>query len=411
MRTHYLFSIFVGLLCWGCSSDEPRNKGKDEFDPISLSRNQQEIVDAQNAFAIRLFSKVANENTVISPLSVSLALSMTANGAEGKTYTEICDALGYEGATIEEVNTLNRTLIDRLPTADSKTTVAIANSLWINNEHPILNSFKSSIEKIYDANISNLDLYSTKSMSAINEWISKKTCGVFDNFLSSPLRCEAALINTLYFKSVWGAPINKSLTKPEPFYLENGSETKVNMMQTSCTGIIYDDASVIRKDYGNSAFYLCAVMPPEGTTLSEYITALTPDMIKHWNEILTGKSDIGYSEVELGFPKFNITSEFDLIPVLKSLGVESAFSPAADFSKLSETALFISEMKQQARFEIDEDGVVASAVTSESFDDNYCPGIIIPTKKIIFNRPFIYMVVERSTGAILYIGGASNIGL
>lgn len=68
-------------------------------------------------------------------------------------------------------------------------------------------------------------------------------------------------------------------------------------------------------------------------------------------------------------------------------------------------------MKQQARFEIDEDGVVASAVTSESFDDNFCPGIIIPTKKIIFNRPFIYMVVERSTGAILYIGGASNIGL
>lgn len=409
MNLKQLTPILAFLAICGCSSDEPGPKNH-ERQRIELTRSQQEVVTAQNQFALNLFDKcLSNENNVISPLSLSIAMSMAANGANGDTYTEISNSLGFEKLNIEDINTLYNTLIRRLPAADKMTTLSIANSLWIQNGFPILQDFDNNLQEWYDASSINTDLNSDKSVKLINNWVSSHTHGHIDNYITSPLHGEAAMVNALYFKSKWSNRLYTTDRKIK-FHNASGTTTEIEMMNSGGNGrpaVICDGATVVRLPYGNGTYHFTAVLPPEGMSLKEYINSITGETLMNWTNLFDTEIIDEIKYVDITLPKFSTTSRYDLIPILQNLGIKKAFSPMADFSKMSPAAIMITKVLQTARIEVDEEGSVASASTTvvTGITDNYMP----PPPVLILDRPFLYLISESSTGAILFIGNVSEL--
>lgn len=415
MRHQFLTILLVGLFVLpGCNSDEPKPENN-SYQPIETSRSQSDIVMAQNDFAFRLFNKsMKNGNNVISPLSVSMAMSMAANGAKGDTYEEISKVLGFEGMSIDDVNSLNRLLCERLPIADKNTRLSIANSMWLDNGFPVLKTFKDGVSASYDAHIENLDLASPKSLNRINNWVSDNTYGEIPKFFSgeSPHGADACmlLINTLYFKSIWSNPFSKQDTKKWEFRNESGGSSSVRMMVSGEDGYpatVDDDGScIVKMSYGNGSFMMTAVLPPEGMRISDYVSTIDSHTIERWDDIFKANKDVGNVKVEM--PRFTVESEIRLIPVLESMGIRNAFiKDYADFSGMSEEQVFIMDALQKAKIEVDEDGVKAVAVTDVEF--GYTSSRPPINTVIKFDRPFFYIISERSTGAILFVGNVSEL--
>ena len=409
--------LALAPMLWSCSSDEPgKNEGtKDEVKnnprkEIVLSRGQQEIVASQNDFAFKLFGVAAKQgNNVISPMSVSMAVSMTGNGAAGETYEEICSALGLPGASLEEVNTLNRLMLDRLPVADKTTTLSIANSLWSQTGFNILDGFIGNMAKYYDAETTSLDLADKMSIARINSWVADKTDGHIPMILDQPIEATAMMVNTLYFKSVWSTPFSKKNTKKETFNNQDGTKAKVEMMHSDPAhlGLTDEGATVVRLAYGNRTFTFTAILPPEGMTTAEYANSLSADKMVEWNNGFKEVDYIAARPVKVGMPRFTDSSDFDLIPILKELGIKKAFTPIAEFTNLSTVPGFhLTKAAHKATIEVDEEGVVATASTIVAGGfTSVCP---VKADEVVFDRPFIYIISESSTGTILFIGDVNK---
>ncbi len=414
------FNLFlIGLAAMGavgCSSDEPKGGAENGEDTprveIELSRGQQEVVNAQNGFALRLFNQLLStgaptKNHIVSPLSLSLALSMTANGAAGTTLDEIYTTLGYEGATSEEVNSLARVMMDRLPAADGKTRLAIANSMWINSGLPVLDSFKQDGMKWYDAEIANLKLNTDDARHTINKWISNKTEKMIPEFLKENLTCKLALINTLYFKSTWSRAFDAGMTKPMIFNNISGGKPLVKMMdsgsETVFRGCEDDGAVIVTLPYGNGTFSMTLILPPAEQSLSDFASTLTETKLKEWMIYMNTVAEDKKPELlQVMMPKFKIEASYDMIEVMKSLGMKSAFYSSADFSRISPASLMIETLKQKNIIEVDEAGTKIASVTDVEFGFT-SPGPLL-SNLVVFDRPFIYMITEESTGAILFMG-------
>lgn len=419
MTRHTILPILI-LLMTACSSDEPgnRNGGDPEKNnpkvDILLNAGQKDAVNRQNDFAFRLFENViTKENNVISPLSVSMAMSMAANGAGGDTYAEICRAIGLEGAELTDVNTLNRNLVSSLPQADRLTDLSIANSLWISNDFAVSSTFRQDLEEHYDASVGNIDLTNVDGIRSINKWVSDHTDGHINNFMDKPLAGQLAMVNAIYFKSIWTSPFSKKRTKGASFHNEDGSRTSVDMMNSGPNhkGIITDDgATIARMTYGNRSFMFIGILPPEGVTPGTYLRSLDGTDLEEWDYYFNNfdpTADKNSQNIEIGIPRFKTASSYNLIPVLQKLGVNIALTPLADFSGIStDSGLCLTDAIQKATIEVDEEGVTATASTGATFGDGAC---VIVSEKVIFDRPFLYLIRESSTGAILFIGNVSHL--
>ena len=404
----------------GCSSDEPKGGAENGEDTprveIELSRGQQEVVNAQNGFALRLFNQLLStgaptKNHIVSPLSLSLALSMTANFFNDTATTEIYTTLGYEGATSEEVNSLARVMMDRLPAADGKTRLAIANSLWIQNDFPVLDTFKQDGMNWYDAEVSNVELSSDAAKNTINSWIKKKTNGMIPVVLGKDMELDmfdlAVMINAMYFKSQWMFRFPKKDTKEKLFNNVSGSKPLVKMMTSGSDarllGLVDDEGtSIASLPYGNGTFHMTLVMPAEGKDLQSFVAGLTQEDLEQYETELSS-TDTGIKTCQVTIPRFTHESSYDLMETLQSLGIQLAMTPAADFTRLSPvTGIGIQKAVQCNKIIVDEEGTEAASTTVVVVG-SYTSGFS-PASRIVFDRPFIYMITEESTGAILFMG-------
>ncbi len=410
-----LIVIAMSLSLAGCSSDGPDNGPEmQDRQEIALSRSQQDAVTSQHEFAVRLFQNARSEggNSILSPLSASMALSMVANGAQGATLSEISTALGLENASLSDINDLNRILIDRLPTADNYTTLKLLNSLWIDSKYHLFDDYRSSLAEYYQAPAEKVDLYETAGMDRINKWVSEASGGKINSFLSTTPEVEAAVINSIYFKSVWSKPFMKNLTKKVCFNNESGSRPRIYMMggAEGCPALIDDGVTVVRISYGNRAFHFTAVLPPENVSIADFISGFDAAKIDEWNKFLD--SDVfleGYHVVNVNMPRFSTVSDFDLIPALEKMGVKNLFNGnLADLSKMSENRLFIKMVKQRSSIDVDEDGAVVVTATEYDPSLSIAPAFY-PDEEVTFDRPFLYYISEYSTGAILFIGNVSEL--
>lgn len=369
--------------------------------PRALSSDERAIVNANNAFAFRLFRQVATSdaNHLISPLSASFALGMAANGADGATLDGIKTALSLDGLSVAEANAGYRALTTLLTSLDQTTEIRIANSAWFNRRFTPAAPFLASVQDAFSAKVERLDFRAASSPERINSWVNEATRGRIPRIVGS-LQDDLALFlaNALFFKGSWRDQFDPELTKPEPFHGTAGPTT-VAMMQ------MREDARFGRSDshlmldlpYGNGAYAMTLVMPARADVpLPSLIDSLTPQRWSAWT------SSLHYALVSVQLPRFTLDYSRRLNEDLSALGMQRAFSTQAEFPFILQRPLplAISEALQITRLEVNETGTVAAAATGLSIVVTSAPTVV----EFHANRPFILVLRERLTGTILFIG-------
>lgn len=400
MKTQWI-GIGIMILMGACTSDQEPPKPLVEAQPIILKKAEK--VEKDNAFAfdlLRTTRKHATEgNVFISPLSVSMALNMTLNGAAGTTADEMKAALRETGYAMEDINEYSRSLREALLRVDPSTTIGIANSIWYRQEESVKEPFILANRTHYDAEVRAVDFSSPATLPAINGWCAKKTNNKITEVLDNiPENAFMYLINAVYFKGIWVTQFKKSDTKRASFRKADGTTQDVNMMaQKSTFGYTTDErCQYLEMDYGNKAFSMIVMLPNEGRTTRDVIEQLDN---KHWSMIIKG---ICPTQVSLRMPRFKTECKYGLEKkILPEMGMHIPFTEAADFSGITDVSIFISRVIHKTFVQVDEEGTEAAAVTV--VETEYTSAGPSPIHFHI-DRPFIFAIREKSTGVILFIG-------
>lgn len=425
MRTNpfFIFALFTLCVAFAsCSDDVDVNTPKDRADiPLTLEEDKV-INDVYYQFGIDVFKSLIaeskNENIVFSPASLFLATSIAANGANGDTREEILNVLGCEEYSIELLNALNKKVIDNFYTLDNTVNISIANSVWYNNKMGLPTAtIKNTSQDYYYAPITGVnDLSSVEAMKTMNEWVKTHTNGEIPSIFNSPLSGNESIImaNALYFKGQWKDKFDVKLTTDKEFYSESKAVSKVPTMKNpeiNVLGYSTDTYTAISLPYGNEAFTMLVVLPDEGHDLSE---CLVKEEAGNLRGLAMHKVRLGdnltayYNTLNLEMPKFNLSANIDLKDILIALGMKTPFdTDKADFSNFFDSANFvIGAVNQGSKIIVDENGTTAASVSyvigmdGANFSEIY---------DFIVNRPFAFIIAERSTGIPLFMGKISNL--
>ena len=361
------------------------------------------IVSASTNNAFPLFSEVdaiteANENFTISPLRLSEALAIASNGANGDTRKQIAEIIGVNGMSKETVNETFNSLNDYLANADSKTTFSIANSVWIDEGFEVKPEFLNDKKLIGETFYQNLS--STKTMNDFNNWCDTKTNGCIKKVLSEPLSgdCMMVIANALYFKGMWKYQFDKDNTTEKDFNNSDGTKSKVKMMSQKCKFLAYsgENMDMVELPYGNENFCMDVILPHEGKNLDECMKDFTLNTF-----LYEYVKDSKQTDVVVQMPRMKLECTKSLITPLIAMGMTDAFLDGkADFTGISDNRIFISDVKRSTYVNVDEEGTEAAAVTTveltQKANDN------VPEFRM--DRPFTYIIRERTTGTILFMG-------
>lgn len=396
-----------------CQNDEDPSKPEPKpRKDISLTRVEQSLLDANTDFAFRFFSQVCNTedekpNVFVSPLSASLCLSMITNGASGNTLTEMQDVLGFPASSfsLDDLNNYNQKLTTALLDLDNTTQLGIANSIWVKQGFKVYDSFVNVNKQMYDAQVQELDFTSSTAKDVINRWCAEQTNDCIKEVIKViPENARMYLLNALYFKGIWASQFEKSATQQENFTNSDGTQQKVNMMnQTEMFNYTQNSTfSIAELPYGNEAFSMVILLPSGGKTLNESLSELTSENWKEWNSNMAGK------QLQVKLPRFKVEYDKTLIDDMIAMGVKDAFDGnKADFSKMSAAELYVGVLQQFTYINVDEEGTEAAAVTVGGMLDS-AVGLPV-TIPFYVDSPFAFMIKEKSTGAILFMGKVTKL--
>lgn len=371
--------------------------------PRALSANEQTIIGAANDFSFSLFRTVSSvqkdANVFTSPLSASVALGMTMNGAAGATHDQMRSALAFGTATDGDINAGYKSLIALLKELDPKVDLRIANSIWYRTGFPVEPSFVDANRNWFGAEVSALDFSSPAAPKTINDWVSSATLGkiptIVDDIQGDLMML---LINAIYFKGSWRDRFDPALTQDAPFHGVAGDQpARLMHREGTMRHLATADFDAVDLPYGNSAFTMTVVLPREGKSIETLASSLQPSQWSAWMGQLRDAS------VDLHLPRFNLSWERTLNGDLKALGMRDAFvDGGADFSRLSPLGrqLFISFVKQKTYVDVNEEGTEAAAVTSVGVSVTSAPVVTV----VRVDRPFLFVIRERLSGTILFMG-------
>ena len=392
----------------GCAKDKPEEKK--ELVQVSLTPNQKSLVLSNNAFGFDVFrtinkSENGDKNIFISPLSISLALAMTYNGANGDTKTEMQNTLRFPELSADEINgyfqKLSNTLLDLDPTVK----LGIANSIWYRQEFSVLPDFISINKSYYNAEVQALDFADPASVKKINGWVAGKTNNKIPKVIDvlDP-DLVMLLINAIYFKGQWTYDFDKNMTVEGPFHVSPAEQNNVPFMHQKGTFHYYsnDSLQILEMPYGQGNFSMVVLLPKQGYTASALAGGLNSEI---WNGWL---ADTARANVDIAMPKFKFEYERILNSDLQGLGMMKAFGPA-DFSKINPDAdLYISFVKHNSFVDVNEEGTEAAAVTVVGVAVTSIPQepVYIP---FVADRPFLFVIRETTTNTILFMGKVSSL--
>ncbi len=374
---------------------------------IELTTRGAQKVAADNAFAFDFFRQTIatapddkKANAFVSPLSLTMALGMLYNGTSPEAAAEMAEALGMGDFTAQEINDHYRTLMDALLQADPRTALAIANSIWAREGYQVKPPFYDVNREYYNAEVRSLP-FDQAAVDAINKWCADNTNNRIPKILDViPTDVVMYLINAVYFKGQWKFKFNKAETRDTNFYLADGSTRSVKMMSLS-NGTIpsYGDERVKCVDlpYGNGAFSMMIMMPSRmDDSLDDLVASLDGDM---YSEIVDGLYDKSWP---VSIPRWKQECEFGLNDAVANLGIRRIFGEGSLTGINDDPRLVVSEIRQKTFVEVNEEGTEAAAVTIVGIETTSVP------PSFIADRPFLYLIRERSTGAILFMGRMDN---
>ena len=373
---------------------------------IELTLKQKEIVASANRFAFDLFKPVvageaAGTNIMISPFSVTSALSMTLNGASDGTFDAVKSALRYDGMSLEEINDTYRKLVTEMIPVDERVVMEVANSVWAENQFPVKKEFIDALKEWYRAEAKNFDVSDPRSVDIINGWIEEKTHDRIQKMIAQ-LEPDLAmlLINAVYFNGKWKHQFDSKLTADRPFYITSGNPVNLPMMYQKQKFAVasVENAKLVELPYGQGNYTMVVALPDEGVSAKDIAAGLDSEKWEQWMASLS----YGETEVELYMPKFKYEYKRKLNDDLIGLGMGPAFDPSlADFSRISDVEAFISFVLHQTFIENKEEGTEAAAATVVGFTRTSLPP---EPEEININRPFLYFIRETTTGTIVFMG-------
>lgn len=375
--------------------------------PRALSAGEQEVIAATNRFAPALLAQVnatrTRENVFLSPLSASMALGMTLNGAAGETYSEMRTALGFGTLSREAIIQSYRDLIALLRGLDPRVDFRIANSIWYERSFApaIAPAFLSEATQYFDATSRGLDFADQGAVRTINDWVSASTSGKITSIVDAlPPELVMLLVNAIYFKGDWRDAFDKARTAGAPFTTEGEGVVTVPMMRRTGTMRVgtWEGRTMVDLGYGGDAFSMSILLPRAGESANALVASLTDGA---WS---AAAAALGSGEVELEMPRFSMAWEAELNAPLKAMGMRQAFvEGGADFTRLSPSRgrdLYISFVKQKTFVDVNEVGTEAAAVTGVGVSVTS-----LPIRTVVrVNRPFVFAIRERLSGTILFIG-------
>lgn len=408
MKKLYVLILLAACLC-ACEKIGAREELIEEVtpaEPIVLTKADEGVRDASNASGLDIFSRLYavrdGQDVSFSPLSLSLAFAMAAEGAEGETYKQIADAFGWADATKEQLGAFYKKMIDGLVKADPNVSFTSSNSLWTAKDFAVKDSYKKLLVDNFAADNYQVDFTASGTLKKINDWCSAKTEGKIPNMLEElDPATRMMLINALLYKAPWAT--KWTVEKNRPFRGDGAVSKKDYLSADKSFGYAdLSDCEAVSLAYGNGAYEMVVFLPKEGRT----VEAILPRLREK-----AGSLVLPTRTVEVHLPMFSTeySTEEALPVILKAKGVRQAFSDAADFSGISAAeAVMISEVLQKVKIDVTEKGTEFAAVTTIGFYTSALP--VSPPQKIVFDadRPFVYMIRETSTNAILLIGTLSR---
>lgn len=369
--------------------------------PRALSATEVEVIGAANRFAFDLLREASRpgDNLFLSPLSASLALGMTMNGAAGETWNQMRETLGFGGLAEEEINAGYASLIHVLTELDPAVDTVIGNSVWTRLGFPLRAEFVEMLREFFGAEATELDFASPSAPGRINEWVRSATNGLIEDIVPDPIPPGVLmyLINAIYFKAPWTFEFDPDDTRTEPFYPDGRSPRTVPLM-TILRDFPYLETSrfqAVDLPYGGGAFSMTVLVPRDGVGVDDVVASLDGAA---WGDIAAGFEE---TEVEIFLPRFRMEYERELKDDLAALGMVDAFSPGkANLTRLSPVDLSISSVRQKALVEVTEEGTEAAAATVVIGVTSAPPPPVI----VRADHPFLFFIRERLTGAILFVG-------
>ena len=377
--------------------------------PVELKKAEK--VARDNAFTFDLLRAVrkhsTDANVFISPLSVSMALNMTLNGAVGATADEMRTALRESGYSTADINAYCQSLREALLKADPKTTIGIANAIWYRQGATVKAPFIEANRTYYDAEVQALDFSSPSATTTINGWCARKTNNKIKEIVKQvDPTTFMYLINAVYFKGAWTTRFEKKNTRSGDFRRTDGSTQTVQMMNLMDTFRCAsgDVCDYLEMDYGNHAFSMVIMLPKDGKTTQDVIATMDG---KKWADAI---QSLTLKEIHVLLPRFKAECEYPMHEhILPDMGMKLPFNPMlADLSGIADIGafgrLFISSVIHKTFVQVDEEGTEAAAVTSIDIVGSN------ESSFFIVDRPFLFAIREKSTGAILFIGEIGEIG-
>ncbi len=371
--------------------------------PKSITNN---IEQTDSSFAMDFFKTasgtIKEENFCISPVSAMWALSMSANGANGKTAKEMYTALGSPAAynNREAYNSLQCSAMQKINNS-KKVEVTTANSIWLDKSIEVKEQFKETNSKYYNAVVQTTTL--STATDEINNWCSNATLGKINNIVPGlPTTAQMVLVNAIYFKGLWRRPFIDNYTRKTTFRKANGEVIEVDMMKQEWFATYYEDEflQACAKELAAGEYSMLFILPQEGVTTEEAAQRVAQI---YDNNFVKGNEYMFKFEV----PKFKIEFATNIIPTLRAMGIERAFTTDADFSGISIGAPYMDHIVQKNYISIDETGVEAAGATAD-IRSGFMPPPADKSKHMKLNRPFIFAIRENAGGTILFMGRVGN---
>lgn len=396
-----LISIFCLFVMVSCET----GNGVKQTKALQFSPAEKQMVQHCNDFSFNLLAQAAaneqSENIILSPLSASMLLGMLMNGADGETLAQIREMLGFEDASIEDINDYYRQLIDVLPALDQHTLLNLANGIWVVERFPLQADFVQACKQSFDAEAKNVPTFVDDNVLAdINRFAATHTNNRIKDIINRQMvddNTVMALVNALYFKAKWQDKFQSSQTREQTFTTLLGNQIQTDFMHRT-KEMRYsegDDYQLVELPYKGGKYCADIILPAAGIDIRTFVASMDE---QRWQEMTTYMEN---PEVELALPKFSLKYNRRLNDDLQALGMIDAFSDiTADFSRLSNTPSYLSLVHQYTFMQVDEEGTEAAAVTIGLGGEKS----VVPMefRRFIADRPFLFVIRERDYGTILF---------
>ncbi len=392
MRRKLLVGGLAFLLGWPLRAASPQDRAK--------------LVSADTGFAFSLLKGLAREqtgkNVFISPYSISAVLEMVCNGAAGSTREQMASVLGTSGMEAGNLNQAYKELDQSIRSAETNVTLNIANSIWYSAGIELKLLFAAANKDFYGATLDPLDFSNPRASGIVNAWADENTHGRIKNIVPNRLPGDTRMLlaNAIYFKGAWEGKFDPKLTKERAFHLTGGGQKEVPMMQQHGE-FQYQESNgcqAMRLPYAGKRLGMYILLPETNSSVAQLLGTLSGAA---WQDKLLPQ--MRSREGSIVMPRFKLEYGAGLKKPLQAMGMRLPFTPSADFSAMSTSPLYLSAVEHKSFVEVNEQGTEAAAATVGIMSLAVMRPITPPFEMVV-DRPFLVMIADNLTRAILFIG-------